>query len=251
MLPAKPDILKCPHCGRLMRISALMSGNTFDMVQWSDTKRVTPMMESVSPVLKCPVCKKYFFYNRDQIVGSCNTWCNSSWGHLSYKSLKEALGQLQPQGKDEITLRIMLLQGFNDHYGGCHGTLPRTDAPADEHKFFNDNAKRLLELISENKLFCAEIYRELGEFDKSLELLNDIACDNRIAAIAEHIKERASRRDSRVFVVAGCGECERTAIKDEDMIVYKRRKDIARTNIFKRLVNKLADKYINDDTEVF
>ena len=87
MLPAKPNILKCPHCGRLMRISALMSGNTFDMVQWSDTKCVTPMMESVSPVLKCPVCKKYFFYNRDQIVGSCNTWCNSSWGHLSYKSL--------------------------------------------------------------------------------------------------------------------------------------------------------------------
>ena len=150
----------------------------------------------------------------------------------------------------------MLLQGFNDHYGGCHGTLPRTDAPADEHKFFNDNAKRLLELISENKLFCAEIYRELGEFDKSLELLNeellnDIVCDNRIAAIAEHIKECASRHDSRVFVVAGCGECERTAIKDEDMIVYKRRKDIARTNIFKRLVNKLADKYINDETEEF
>jgi hypothetical protein len=51
--------------------------------------------------------------------------------------------------------------------------------------------------------------------------------------------------------VVGCDECERTAIKDEDMIVYKRRKDIARTNIFKLLVNKLADKYIHDDTEEF
>lgn len=251
MLPAKPNILKCPHCGRHMRISALMSGNTFDMVQWSDTKCVTPMMESVSPVLKCPVCAKYFFYNRNLIVGECNAWGNSSWGHLSYKSLKEALGQLQPQGKDEITLRIMLLQGFNDHYGGCLGTLPRTDAPADERKLFDDNARRLLKLIPENKLFCAEIYRELGEFDKSLELLNDVVCDPSIATIAEHIRERASRRDSSVFIVAGCGECERTAIKDEEMIVYKRRKDIARTNIFKRLVNKLADKYINDDTDVF
>lgn len=145
----------------------------------------------------------------------------------------------------------MLLQGFNDHYGGCLGTLPRTDAPADERKLFDDNARRLLKLIPENKLFCAEIYRELGEFDKSLELLNDIACDNHIATIVEHIRNRASRRDSSVFIVAGCGECERTAIKDEEMIVYKRRNDIARTNIFKRLVNKLADKYINDDTEVF
>jgi hypothetical protein len=147
----------------------------------------------------------------------------------------------------------MLLQGFNDYYGGCHGTLPRTDAPADERKLFDDNARRLLKLIPENKLFCAEIYRELGEFDKSLELLNDVVCDTRIAAIAGHIKERASRRDSSVFIVVGCGECERTAIKDEDMIVYKRRKDIARMNIFKRLVNKLTDKYIHNDadTELF
>jgi predicted nucleic acid-binding Zn ribbon protein len=229
-----------------------MSGNTCDMVQWSDTKCVTPMMESVSPVLKCPVCAKYFFYNRNQIVGKCNAWGNSSWGRLSYKSLKEALGQLQPQGKDEITLRIMLLQGFNDYYGGCFGTLPRTDAPADERKLFDDNARRLLKLIPENKLFCAEICRELGEFDKSLDLLNDVVvCDPHIATIAERIRERASRRDSSVFIVAGCGECERTAIKDENMIVYKRRKDIARKNIFKRLVNKLADKYIHDDTEEF
>ena len=90
-----------------------------------------------------------------------------------------------------------------------------------------------------------------GEFDKSLELLNDVVCNPSIATIAEHIKERASRHDSSVFIVAGCGECERTAIKNEEMIVYKRRKDIARTNIFERLVNKLADKYLNDDTEEF
>ena len=127
----------------------------------------------------------------------------------------------------------------------------RFNAPADERKLFDDNARRLLKLIPENKLFCAEIYRELGEFDKSLELLNDVVCDTRIATIAGHIRERASRRDSSVFIVAGCGECERTAIKDEEMIVYKRRKDIARTNIFKRLVNKLADKYIHDDTDEF
>jgi hypothetical protein len=158
----------------------------------------------------------------------------------------------------------MLLQGFNDHYGGCHGTLPRTDAPADEHKFFNDNAKRLLELISENKLFCAEIYRELGKFDKSLELLNDIACDNHIATIVEHIKERASRRDSSVFVVAGCGECERTAIKDEVMIACKKNekivvyethnshKGIERKSFRQRLLEVLERiNASNDETEEF
>jgi hypothetical protein len=142
--------------------------------------------------------------------------------------------------------------------------LPRTDAPADERKLFDDNARRLLKLIPENKLFCAEIYRELGEFDKSLELLNDVVCDPRIATIAEHIRERASRRDSSVFIVAGCGECERTAIKDEEMIACKKdekivvyethnsHKGIERKSLCQRLLEVLERiNASNDETEEF
>lgn len=44
MLPATPDILQCPRCGRLLLISSIMSGNTYGMVQWSDAKRHTPML---------------------------------------------------------------------------------------------------------------------------------------------------------------------------------------------------------------
>lgn len=61
MIPAIPDILKCPHCGGLSRLSSIVSGNTCGMVQWSDTKRYLPMLPSISAVQKCPACEKYFF----------------------------------------------------------------------------------------------------------------------------------------------------------------------------------------------
>lgn len=220
MLPANPNILKCPHCNRLMRISSIMSGNTIGMTQWSDAKSVCPMLPRVSPVLRCPVCEKYFFYRNEQIIGMCKLRRRSSWGHLSYKSLKEAFGQLQPNGEDEKTVRLMLLHGYNDHYGGCIGTKLTSDTPADERKFFGDNAKRLIELMSDNQLFCAEIYRELGEFEKSLELLNSITVSANMVGIADQIKSRALQYDSRVFVIVGPRESMRTAREDEKMFVH-------------------------------
>ena len=227
MTPGNPNILKCPHCNGLMCISSIMSGNTFGMVQWSDAKREIPMLPKVSPVLKCPVCKQYFFYNHEQIVGHCNSWrVNSYWGHLSYSSLKEALEQLQPSGDEEIRIRVMLLQGYNDYYGGCLGTKQPTDASAEERTFFENNARRIIELIPDNKILCAEIYRELGEFEKSTTLLNSIPIDEYPTEIVEQIKERAMRHDSNVFILNGkTGERERTAEVDNEMYVYNEAED--------------------------
>lgn len=222
MIPATPDILKCPHCGGLSRLSSIMSGNTCGMVQWSDTKRYTPMLPSLSAVQKCPSCEKYFFYERGLIVGTCESYGNSSWGHLSYASLKDALEQLQPTGDNEIKLRIMILHGYNDHYGGCPGTKLPSDAPANERAYFEQNAKRLIELMPENKVFCAELYRELGEFERSLAILNDIAADGYMAQIVAQIKERALLNDNSVFVLneKDARDNTRTAIEDEPGFVY-------------------------------
>lgn len=222
MIPSTPNILKCPHCGGLSRLSSIMSGNTCGMVQWSDTKRYTPMLPSLSAVQKCPSCEKYFFYERGLIVGNCESYGNSSWGHLSYISLKDALEQLQPTGDNEIKLRIMILHGYNDHYGGCPGTKLPSDAPANERAYFEQNAKRLIELMPENKVFCAELYRELGEFEQSLAILNDIAADGYMAQIVAQIKERALLNDNSVFVLneKEARDSTRRANEDQPGCVY-------------------------------
>lgn len=229
MILANPYILKCPHCSGLMRVSSIISGNTFGMTQWSDLKSYYPMFRRVSPVLRCSVCERYFLSRDGQIVGKCKLQRKSSWGDLSYKSLKEAFEQIQPSGDDEKELRLMLLHGYNDNYGGCADSELPSDAPIDERKYFEDNAKRLIELIPDNKLFCAEIYRELGEFEKSLELLNGVAITANLADFVEQIKSRALQHDSRVFIIGGSRECKRTAKEDEKMFAHK--------NIFIRLFN--------------
>ena len=222
MIPATPNILKCPHCGGLSRLSSIISGNTCGMVQWSDTKRYTPMLPSISTVQKCPSCEKYFFYERGLIVGTCESYGNSSWGHLSYASLKDALEQLQPTGDKEIKLRIMILHGYNDYYGGCPGTKLPSDAPANERIYFEKNARRLIELMPENKVFCAELYRELGEFEQALAILNNITADGYMAQIVEQLKERALMNDSSVFVLneKDARANTRNAIEDKPGFVY-------------------------------
>ena len=228
MLPALPFILKCPHCGGLSRLSSIVSGNTFGMGMWSDMKQHTPMLSHISAVQKCPSCGKYFFYEEAHIWGFCNSFGNSSMGHLSYTSLKKAYEQLQPTGEKEITLRIMLLHGYNDHYGGCPGTKLPDEAPASERTYFEQNARRLIELLPDDELLCAELYRELGAFEQCLSLLNKITAEGRKARFAAQIKERALKHDRTVFVLNNIlHNGIRKAIEDEPCYVYDKEEDKA------------------------
>jgi hypothetical protein len=180
------------------------------------------MLPSISAVQKCPSCNKYFFYDRSLIVGSCESYGNSSWGHLSYASLKDAFEQLQPAGNQEIKLRVMLLHGYNDHYGGCSGTKHPSDAPTNERTYFENNARQLIELMPDNDVFCAELYRELGEFEQSLAILNNITADGYMAQIVAQIKERALLNDSSVFVLneKEARDSTRRANEDQPGCVY-------------------------------
>ena len=44
---------------------------------WSDGY-MPDYQPTISPVLRCPVCKKYHFYHRSQIVGECRTYFKDS-----------------------------------------------------------------------------------------------------------------------------------------------------------------------------
>ena len=174
MRPSKPNILKCPHCGGLRRVRFLMSGNTIRAILWSDGKVDYPMLPPISKVLRCPVCKKYHFYESSQIVGKCKSWGNASCGKLSYASLKEAMEQLKPTGKDEISLRMMILWAYNDLYWGVTDAERQTKEYLAEREYFIQNAKAIIALYPDQPLFCAELYREIGEFEQCVKILYSI-----------------------------------------------------------------------------
>ena len=220
---ATPDILECPHCGGLRRISY----SVFDVIDdtlWSDFMSDWSL-PSVSRVLKCPVCKKYHFYHRSQIIGDCKSYFNSDFGELSYESLKEALEQLKPQGKDEETLRMMLLWAYNDLYGQMHNVEILPEELQRERQFFKENALALFRLRPEDTLLHAELLRELGDFDKSITILKKI-CIEQPSMHAITIIQKAANKDANVCLIeSGRFSEPRYPTRDSKGYIYNPWKD--------------------------
>ena len=263
MIPSKPNILRCPHCGGLRRVRSIMSGNTIGEIFWSDGKIDYPMLPSVSKVLRCPVCKKYHFYESSQIVGKCKSWGNASWGKLSYASLKETMEQLKPTGKEEETLRMMIHWAYNDLYWGVIDAERQTKEYLVEREYFIQNTKAIIALNPDKPLFCAELYREIEEFEQCIKTLYSIKqhkdertgfdiYDGRILIrnfekVKNRILHKALLHDSKVYAeFHGRDEVTREPViegNDESQYIYDPDNDPEEEDWFDRFHN------IDDDEE--
>lgn len=204
MLFGKPNILKCPLCGGLRRITG---GEVFDCVsevRWSDGY-MPDYQPSISPVLLCPVCKRYHFYEHSQITGKCRTYRSFGHGYLSYKHLKESLAELAPTGKKEEKLRKMILWAYNDLYWDIADEEKQTDDYLAERKYFVQNAKALIELCRDDTLYCAELLREIGEFEECLNLLTTYHISTKLdcnydSITIYNIAKLAMKKNSKIYL---------------------------------------------------
>lgn len=221
----KPDILKCPHCGGLRRIIGEEIFDCISETRWSDG--YMPDYEpTISSVLRCPVCKKYHFYDHSQIVGRCRTFRRFDRGYLSYEHLKEALAELAPKGEKEKKLRMMLLWAYNDKYGQMHNVKVLPAELGAERKFFRENAIALFRLSPNDYLLHAELFREMGEFDNCLAVLEGIG-DIKHPKLFNALREKAQNKDSNVFIVESdkWSETKRFPTKDNKGYIYSSIKD--------------------------
>ncbi len=213
MTSGRSTVYTCPHCGTMKAVWAMASGNTFfGETIWSNAKRYNPMMEYTSFVQQCPSCKHYFItrttnYKRAKTIYTYNK------GELPYSNLKEALEDFSTnglKGKDEYTVRLMVLHAYNDLYGN----VDKNAIPAEELEFMKQNILRLIPL-SQDILLRAELYREIGEFDKCLTTLTYIRPHSEFEqTIMDKIKEHCSLRDTKIFTITG--GCERVAVMCAD-----------------------------------
>lgn len=204
MLPANAALLRCPHCGALKEIFQLASGNTFGATLWSDTKQIAPMLPRVSYIQRCPSCGRYFFYSQNVKAGSSNSYGGGS-GELPLEYLKEALIQLQPTGNDEQSLRFYILWAFNDRYG--HKEV--SEIPAEEWEFHMDNIQHLLQMNIDT-LVRAELYREMGDFEQAIQILNSLEVVDNMKSIHSQLLQQAQQHNRKVFVIYG--EIQRNAL---------------------------------------
>lgn len=201
MLPGPARILECPFCGEKKKVLSLLSGNTFGAEYWSDNKQIARMLPEVSLVQKCPNCGKYYVISRQNVEYDTENDYSFETGYLSFPEMKEAFIQLSKEGfidiSEECTVRFMLHHAYNDYFsrGEAKGVAAENDK-----SLFQTNGMWLIENVISDDLMKAEYYREIGDFDNSINILNSTTIDDEFRRnIASSVRERIEKKDSSVF----------------------------------------------------
>jgi DNA-directed RNA polymerase subunit RPC12/RpoP len=205
MLPGKARILTCPHCGSKKEVMSLLSGNTLDARYWSDLKIEAPMMPQVSFIQKCAECGKYFLMSRLEEKYGENF--SSELGNLSYEETKEALQELLYDScslNEQFGLIMEYIHSFNDKYL----RKEKIDIPETEQKLFNRYVNQIIHFEGawgdspNSQLLKAELFRESGQFDKSLSIIEDCPTDDDfLNRIAERMKCECLKKNTFVFEI--------------------------------------------------
>ena len=120
-------------------------------------------------------------------------------GTLNFQEAREALVQLYESSdlKRRFTLRLYVLYAYNDMYGRS-GVIPLDGS--DDQLFFEENCRELIKMERTIPTLRAELYREIGEFDKCIEYLDSLEpAGEHENKVRELIKERALIGDRTVF----------------------------------------------------
>ena len=204
------DIVACPFCGKPKELLSIVPDNTFKPILWSDGKQIPPLRPEVSPVQKCPRCRKYYLYYKQPTKTADHE--SFTTGILSYKEWKEAFAQLNVDptldAHDISVIYMRLIQAFNDHY--YRGPAPaiytkETTPPQEEYAFI---VQVIDTFISSSqwetpsaKLLKAELFREAGHFSQCIQTqsIDSICLDDFERSIYSSILFRATTHDHKVF----------------------------------------------------
>ena len=185
MNPGPDLVYQCPNCDNLIQNNSLMSGNTFGSSLYSDGKRIAPMLPEYPNLTICKKCNYIFWLNRINEIGQYyyygveNTkleWVNSDQAEfLTIDEYFQALVLDQANNNtDELFIRQNIWWLFNDRVRNGE-LLFNSD---DDEKKWKSNIESLLRILDVNaanqKIFRAELYRNIGNFEKCLSLINTI-----------------------------------------------------------------------------
>ena len=206
MSPGPNIITECHKCHGLFTQWTLRSGNTFTAQFWPDGKMNAPMMPEIPPLVTCPCCDD-FVWTKD---------CNEIEEIYGYDETQAKYPNIKPYKKPFIDdfmlaledeslnknregyIRVKLMHFFNDENRDIE--LPISE-PSNIQL---ENYKRLLEIATKDDandtMLRAEIYREMGEFEKCLELLEKVK-DEHFMTNVRVLKDLCKNKDSRVMEI--------------------------------------------------
>ena len=147
--------------------------------------------------VKCPDCSVFFKINDKAIVGKDNrrdvfyddvSEKDARYTFVKFMSVDEyqqaiSEGLYNGDERDILSLRISLWMRYNDRYDEnrrCNAKYSESEInKIDKKDLYEDNCQKILEIINvqtddESILMQAELWRNLGEFNKCENLLGEI-----------------------------------------------------------------------------
>lgn len=206
MSPGPNIITECHKCHGLFTRWTLRSGNTFTARFWPDGKMKAPMMPEIPPLVVCPCCDDFVWCKDCKEIEEIYGYDETQEKYPGIKHYKDAnidtymlaLKAKSLNKNREGYIRVKLMHFLNDENRDME--IPISE-PSDLQL---ENYERLLVIANKDDandtMLRAEIYRETGQFDKCLELLDKVK-DKDYLENVKALKELCKNKDSRVMEI--------------------------------------------------
>ena len=126
---------------------------------------------------------------------------NRRTGHLTFSEAKEAIAQLYEisVANRKYLLRTHVLYGYNDIFERDDIVEIPTE---EDREYFIHNCKEMIKMPQTSDTLKAELYREIGEFDRCIEYLDTLTTDDpEEQLIRDQIRDKALNRTASVFEI--------------------------------------------------
>lgn len=211
-MPEPKYIYQCPNCDNRISRESLSSGNTIGAQSYSDGKMIAPMLPEIPSITICSKCNNIFWIDKAKVVaeiGPFRPFRTQSEENLNaeearFLTIDEYLMSIDKKvfskRKEEKYLRISLWQAYNDRVRDGKD-LFKTET---EKSNWLMNVNRLLELLNyENlneRIMIAELNRNLGNFEKCLEVIDSIESTD-LERLKTQFKNECLKKNTSVFEI--------------------------------------------------
>ena len=204
MILGDDQYYKCPNCGDLLKTISLISGNTIGSTQYSDGYQVAFMLPHIPLISRCFNCDTMFWLDENIRVEDTDGKDAKDAEILRLEECQKALdNENYKNTEDEIYLRTQLWWAYNDR---VRGNIPLFPSENDKGEWRN-NLEKLLDILdleyNEDIIMMVEIYRNLGDFNKSKALLSRLQNDEiyDYEALKTKFKREIKKKNTLVFII--------------------------------------------------
>lgn len=190
--------VKCPKCSKIvMKHSEMTSFNNFGAVYWSDTKRTDIYFPP--KIVKCPKCEEYFYTNKNYTKASkskIKKLKDSSKFALSFDDYIKAFDGIE----NKRSAYMYIITSYNDLYR--NGRIEEAEVK-ERKNAFKEKATEFISTLDDadanDRILIAELYREMGEFDKCIKMLEQREFEAGFSSIKTQIINQAKAKNAHVF----------------------------------------------------